>query len=749
MTQSILIIFRDRRFTLCIKVILVLMSLLINSWAIFNSFFTKCTSLLSGCPEMPWDIIPIIVSFGFLWVGINTLFDRSSFSTTAYFTISSIVFTTGLTSGLGSIPGKMLFYFGLSLLAPFIFDFNISWSLIKWDKVKKYLLLFLYGFTFLWSVLLLINPTNKLPETSLVSLTYLGIKIEFVFAVILVIVIFLINLNKKGNTTERHRIRLIIAGVILSLLPLILFSLLPNLLGFHYVPTEASFLFLIFIPLTYNSSTHLNSKYWIGKRINRGIYYYLIIVLIFAGYLLLVELFTRLIPSWDGFWAKACSVICILLIFVLNRVDQVLDKLVYWVLNGNEKYYLELVVKMSDELGLVLNRDILNKILVNDLVEIMQLSACALFLKNEKGISLYTISGFEIESEEIVIQENCALIEFLKETKIIIDDQEIHNKIKLFPKSLNILIQSEKIKIWVPLISADELYGFLVMGHFPQDYLMSANDLKVLQVFAHQAGVACHNIQLMEDLHKKTSELAFAHQQLLFARENESRHIANKLHDNSIQELLGISYQLAELNEKIKTADFSDSNPNEWIVTELDSTRQHILQATSELRNLVGELRPAGLEEFGLCKAIEGYIYKVRNNFKLESPHINFSSKNIDNNLSDEISICIFRVAQQAINNSIQHAHAKNINISLLTTENSIVLQVTDDGCGFQVPKWNGDFSKANHFGILGMTERVSWVGGQISIYSKNGQGTKIIASVPLKQSKLIERGNLDQVINR
>ncbi len=113
-----------------------------------------------------------------------------------------------------------------------------------------------------------------------------------------------------------------------------------------------------------------------------------------------------------------------------------------------------------------------------------------------------------------------------------------------------------------------------------------------------------------------------AHQQLLDAREQERHQIACELHDNAVQQLLGISYQVVALQQKIRRLASSNSANSESINPGLDSLRQEILRVTAKLREMIGELRPAGLEEFGLGSALEGFVHKMRRQAGRACPQI-------------------------------------------------------------------------------------------------------------------------------
>jgi hypothetical protein len=117
---------------------------------------------------------------------------------------------------------------------------------------------------------------------------------------------------------------------------------------------------------------------------------------------------------------------------------------------------------------------------------------------------------------------------------------------------------------------------------------------------------------LAEDLQFSRDELARAHQQLLYAREQEQHQLACELHDNAVQQLLGTSYQVVALQQKIRRLKVSDAMSSERIDTEFAALRQEILRVTTQLREMIGELRPAGLEEFGLGGALEGFVHKMQ-----------------------------------------------------------------------------------------------------------------------------------------
>ena len=93
----------------------------------------------------------------------------------------------------------------------------------------------------------------------------------------------------------------------------------------------------------------------------------------------------------------------------------------------------------------------------------------------------------------------------------------------------------------------------------------------------------------------------------------------------------------------------------------------------------------------------------------------------------------IFRAAQEALRNALNHAQAKTVTLCLRRSPTYITLSVIDDGCGFRVPARLSELARRGHFGLVGIAERVAWAGGELTIHSNLGTGTEVIVHVPNK----------------
>lgn len=207
---------------------------------------------------------------------------------------------------------------------------------------------------------------------------------------------------------------------------------------------------------------------------------------------------------------------------------------------------------------------------------------------------------------------------------------------------------------------------------------------------------------------------------LVESRERERLRLAQDLHDIPIQELYGLMYQVEDLRELVK-----DTNGTE-LVEEFNATIHRIV---NNLRTLCGELRPPSLSPFGLEVALRDHVEKLRN----VSPGLRFHLDLMrdQQNLSDNVRLCLFRIYQEAITNVIRHAQATDVHIRFQWDDEAATLEVEDNGVGFELPEHWVDFVRQESFGIVGIAERVESVQGTLEIESTPDHGTTVRVRVP------------------
>lgn len=213
--------------------------------------------------------------------------------------------------------------------------------------------------------------------------------------------------------------------------------------------------------------------------------------------------------------------------------------------------------------------------------------------------------------------------------------------------------------------------------------------------------------------------------QLLEQREQERLRIARDLHDGPLQEVIALVYALEVLLQSC----------NDPAVCEtLQETLEIALQVTRELRQFAGELRPPALARFGLKKAIASYL----ENFQKKHPNLRLEA-HLDSNgdqLSETTRLALYRIHQEALNNIVKHAGASRVQVWLQADGERVRLRIEDDGRGFEPPAGWLELADDGHLGLVGMQERAEAAGGQLEIWSRPQQGTRIQVTVPAYPSR-------------
>jgi signal transduction histidine kinase len=164
----------------------------------------------------------------------------------------------------------------------------------------------------------------------------------------------------------------------------------------------------------------------------------------------------------------------------------------------------------------------------------------------------------------------------------------------------------------------------------------------------------------------------------------------------------------------------------------LKKTHSYAVNIGNEIVQLMKELRPTLLDELGLPAAIHRY---AKDNLQSHGINVTFDFKSTDQRLPPEIEVTLFRIAQGAIGNILEHSEAKNALVKLECNGTECTLIIADDGKGFDVSKLTSVDRSGRGAGLFIMRERTSLLGGSGYVESKPGKGTKLIARVPLDRT--------------
>ena len=214
---------------------------------------------------------------------------------------------------------------------------------------------------------------------------------------------------------------------------------------------------------------------------------------------------------------------------------------------------------------------------------------------------------------------------------------------------------------------------------------------------------------------------------LIGAQENERARIARDLHDDLSQQLATIGLMLSALEHAVSTPDGEAE-----VVDALTTLRLCTLSVAESVRNLSHELHPDALVHAGLVGTLRRHCVEVAERNHLS---VTFNAGDGLDALGPEITLCLFRVAQEALNNAVRHGRPRRIDVQLMAANQHAELRIVDDGAGFVVSE-----SRGSGLGLRSIDERVRLMRGTMCVESMPGQGTTLRVEIPRERlSPLLE----------
>jgi PAS domain S-box-containing protein len=217
---------------------------------------------------------------------------------------------------------------------------------------------------------------------------------------------------------------------------------------------------------------------------------------------------------------------------------------------------------------------------------------------------------------------------------------------------------------------------------------------------------------------RKLAEAALANvsRKLIETQEQERSRIGRELHDDIGQRLALLAIQLQQLHE--------DPLILPEVRNRMGKLQKQILEVATDTQSLSHELHSAKLQYLGIAAAIGGFCREFGEQQKVE---INFTTHDLPSPLSPDISLCFFRVLQEALHNSAKHSGVRHFEVRLWGTSDEIHLTIVDSGAGFD----REAAKRSRGLGLISMEERLKLVKGMLSIESQPKRGTTIHACVP------------------
>ena len=208
-------------------------------------------------------------------------------------------------------------------------------------------------------------------------------------------------------------------------------------------------------------------------------------------------------------------------------------------------------------------------------------------------------------------------------------------------------------------------------------------------------------------------------------QEEERKRIARDLHDGTVQSLIAIGQRLELARHTLEEQSIAESK------AQLTELRNMVTETIASVRQFSRDLRPLALEDLGLIPALHFLTNRLTQDEAIET-ELEIEGEAIG--LSPDLETAIYRLVQESLNNIRKHAQASQVRVIVRFLARQTILEVHDNGTGFDVPQAKTDLARRGSFGLLGMEERAHLFGGDISIQSAYNQGTILRVILPHEQ---------------
>jgi len=273
--------------------------------------------------------------------------------------------------------------------------------------------------------------------------------------------------------------------------------------------------------------------------------------------------------------------------------------------------------------------------------------------------------------------------------------------------------------VWVPLMRGADLHGIWLLGERAGRRGYAPEDLRWLTALARQAAVVLETIHYAEQEQQLANEMQALYRQAVSARESERERLSRELHDGVLQDLCAVARDLKALELTVSGVTAEAGLPFEGLVTRSNESVQTLRAICHDLRPPLLSTNPA----LALTSLVERLDAQ-----SIAPIHIEISAENL--RVSEDTALAIYRIAQEALHNAIQHGDASEIAVRITRYPDRLRMTVTDDGRGIPNSADLGRFVAQGHFGLAGMRERAAMIGGTLDVQSAVDYGTAVILEV-------------------
>jgi signal transduction histidine kinase len=381
-------------------------------------------------------------------------------------------------------------------------------------------------------------------------------------------------------------------------------------------------------------------------------------------------------------------------------------------------HILKALQDVALELASILDPEPLLRRIVRSAMELMQAQGSSLLtLDKDKNELLFEVVDGEV-SQQLVgrwlkVGEGVAgWVAQTGEPVLIKDAQNDPRFARSYDSSTGFRTET---MICAPLIAHDHLLGVLSVVNKTSPGGFEPKDLTWLNALASLAAVAIENVNLYQRLRQERDRV-------VIAQEEVRKHLARDLHDGPTQTVAHAIMQADYIKKLLE-------HEPEKISEELDELREIGQRAIRQMRTMLFDLRPLILETQGLAAALR--LYAERHQVE----GVTRINLHVDDNLdryNPRVESAAFSIVQEAVNNALKHAQAQNIWLRLGEKGDTLVVEVEDDGLGFDMESVLHAYENRGSLGMVSMRERAELIGGDLTLVSAVNQGTTVMLRVPV-----------------
>jgi len=271
--------------------------------------------------------------------------------------------------------------------------------------------------------------------------------------------------------------------------------------------------------------------------------------------------------------------------------------------------------------------------------------------------------------------------------------------------------------VCVPLRAGFENYGVAVFAS-PDQNVFTPDNIDVLTAVCNQATIALQNAQLFESLQAEKARI-------VDIEEDARKKLARELHDGPTQSVAAIAMRINYARNLLLKS-------SARVPEELEKIETLARATTKEIRQMLFTLRPLILETQGLRAALETLVQKLHDTEPTLNVHLELDEN--AEKLDKDAQSMVFYVVEEAVGNARKHAAAADVWISARRDNDTYLIEVRDNGKGFDVSKVQVNYDKRGSLGMVNMSERAEVLKGKLSIASAVGQGTRVMLRLPVER---------------